>query len=352
MRDLDRYVAEAQESLYFSGAKIDSHLLTFLADEREACVELGKSASGSTEHLYIVGSGGSYAAALTAKYILDSVLLLPIDAVASYELIWREAARLGSDSLVVLISYSGETEDTVAALRHARESGARTVAIVGKTDSTMAREADTTIPYSNGAIFEIPIIALILLAAGLTDGTDAAGLVAPLVSDLDRLPGVLRRTLDLEATRAEERARELLHDQHLYVLGCGPLSPLAYKVAMSVVMENLRIGATYSDASEWRHGPAEALERIRGTFIVLLGTDASRDVTLRTSEFIETNGARVMTYDAAEFGELHPLLTPIVMNSHTQWLIVYSAILRGITDLDERVFMGHNVLATGGAQWP
>jgi hypothetical protein len=60
-----------------------------------------------------------------------------------------------------------------------------------------------------------------------------------------------------------------------------------------------------------------------------------------------------MVYDAAEYGDdVHPLLAPIVMNSHTQWLIVYSAILRGITDLDERVFMGHNVLATGGAQWP
>jgi fructoselysine-6-P-deglycase FrlB-like protein len=352
VHDLERYVAEAQESLYFSGAQIDSHLLDFLADQREACVELGKSAAGSTEQLYIVGSGGSYAAALTAKYVLDSVLPLPVDAVASYDLIWRESVRLGPGALAVLISYSGETEDTVAALRYARDRGARTVAIVGKPDSTMAREADTTIPYSNGAIFEIPIVALILLAAGLTDGTAAAAQVEPLVADLDRLPAVLRQTLDVEATRAEGRARELLHDQHLYVLGAGPLSPLAYKVAMSVVMENLRIGATYSDASEWRHGPAEALERVRGTFIVLLGTDSSRDVTLRTIEFCEANGARVMTYDAAEFGNLHPLLTPIVMNSHTQWLIVYSAILRGITDLDERVFMGHNVLATGGAQWP
>jgi fructoselysine-6-P-deglycase FrlB-like protein len=121
---------------------------------------------------------------------------------------------------------------------------------------------------------------------------------------------------------------------------------------MSVVMENIRIGATFSDAVEWRHGPAEALERVRGSFIVLLGTDASRELTLRTIDFCRANDSRVMVYDAAQFGDVHPLLTPVVMNSHTQWLIVYSAILRGITDLDERVFMGHNVLAAGGAQWP
>ena len=83
-----------------------------------------------------------------------------------------------------------------------------------------------------------------------------------------------------------------------------------------------------------------------------LGTDASRDVTLRTAAFCEANGSRVITYDAADFGDVHPLLVPIVMNSHTQWLIVYSAILRGITNLDDRVFMGRHVLATGGATWP
>jgi fructoselysine 6-phosphate deglycase len=352
VRDLDRYVAEAQESLYFSGARIDAHLLAFLAEQREACIQLGRETAGRTRHLYLVGSGGSYAAALTAKYALDSVLDLPVDAVASYELLWRDAARLDGEALVVLASYSGETEDTVAALRHARSRGARTVAIVGRTESTMAREADVVIPYASGAIYEIPIVALILLASGLTEGTPASERVAPLAAGIDDLPGVLRRTLDVEAAKAESRARELLRDQHVYVLGSGPLSPLAYKVAMSVVMENIRIGATYSDASEWRHGPAEALERLRGTFVVLLGTDASRAVTLRTVAFCEANGSRVMTYDAADFGELHPLLTPVVMNSHTQWLIVYSAILRGITNLDDRVFMGHNVLATGGAQWP
>lgn len=352
MRDLERYVAEAQDSLYFSGARIDEHLLDFLAAQREACLQVGRSGSGRTRQIYIVGSGGSYAAALTAKYALDSSITTPIDAVASYELLWRDAARLDGDALVVLASYSGETEDTVAALRHARDRGARTVAIVGRPDSTMAREADVAIPYDNGAIYEIPIIAMVLIAAGLTEAGGATDGLAGLLAGIEDLPTVLRRTLDVEATRAEARARRLLQDQHLYVLGCGPLSPLAYKVAMSVIMENMRIGATYSDASEWRHGPAEALERIRGTFVVLLGTDSSRAVTLRTIEFCEANGSRVMTYDAAEFGDVHPLLTPIVMNSHTQWLIVYSAILRGITNLDDRVFMGHNVLAAGGAQWP
>jgi fructoselysine-6-P-deglycase FrlB-like protein len=353
VRDLQRYVEEALESLYFSGARIDEHLSSFLGDQREACLAVGRDAAESAKRqLYVVGSGGSFAVALTAKYALDAVTEMPIDAVASYDLVWRRPARLDPAALVVLVSYSGETEDSVAALRAARERGARTVAIVAKPGSTMAREADVTIPYDNGAIFEIPVAAAILMVAGLAENTPAADGASALVDGLEALPAVLRRTLDVEATKAEQRARELLQDDHLFVLGAGPLSPLAYKLAMSVVMENMRIGATYSDASEWRHGPAEALERIRGTFIALLGTDASRELTLRTIRFCEENGSRVLVYDAAEYGDVHPLLTPLVMNSHTQWLIVYSAILRGITNLDDRVFMGHSVLAAGGATWP
>jgi fructoselysine 6-phosphate deglycase len=353
VQDLQRYVDQAMGSLYFSGARIDDHLEAFLRDQSDACISIGRELAGTVAQIYLVGSGGSFATMQTARYALDGILLIPTEVVPSYELIWRGAARLGPDAVAVLASYSGETEDTVAALRHAKSAGARTIAIVARPESTMARDADIVIPYDSGAIYEVPVCALVRIAVGLTEGTPAATRAAELSAAVDRLPAACRRTLDVEAPRAEGRARELLRDQHLYVLGSGPYSPLAYKLAMSVIMENVRIGATFSDACEWRHGPAEALERVRGSFIVLAGTDASRDMTMRAVDFCRANGSRVMLYDAAEFGEdVDPLLGPVVMNSHTQWLIVYSAILRGITDLDERVFMGHSVLATGGATWP
>jgi fructoselysine-6-P-deglycase FrlB-like protein len=134
------------------------------------------------------------------------------------------------------------------------------------------------------------------------------------------------------------------------VLGAGPLAPLAYKVALTVVMENIRIGGTYCDAMEFNHGPAEALERSQMDAMVLLGTDASRTTAETTLAFLESQGARTLVFDAAAYGEIHPLLTPLLLNSLTQWFVVYSAILRGITDLDARVFMGHGVLSD--APWP
>jgi fructoselysine-6-P-deglycase FrlB-like protein len=84
--------------------------------------------------------------------------------------------------------------------------------------------------------------------------------------------------------------------------------------------------------------------------MVLLGTDASRTTAETTLAFLESQGARTLVFDAAAYGEIHPLLTPLLLNSLTQWFVVYSAILRGITDLDARVFMGHGVLSD--APWP
>ena len=351
MGDLAGLIERAKGSLYFSGARIGDDLERFLATHADECLSLGRAARGTVEQITLVGSGGSWASLQTAKFVLDGLVPQPVEALHSYDLIWRNPVRLGPTTLVVLATYSGETEDTVKALRFAKERGARTLGIVGLPDSTVARDADASIVYDSGAIFEVPIAALILGGIGLTDGSNEP-LAGALRSGLTALPDLLRRVLGDEERLAEGRARDFLSATHLYVLGAGPLAPLAYKVALTVVMENIRIGATYCDASEFRHGPAEALERVSPAMMLLVGTDASRDTTLRTLDFCRAHGARALVYDAAEYGEMHPLLTPLVLNSFTQWFTVYSAILRGITDLDERVFMGHNVLTSDGSTWP
>ncbi len=346
MHDLQQYVQCAKKSVFFSGANIDEHLRTFLRDSARDCEGLGREYAGRVSRIYLVGSGGSFVSMQTAKYALDELMCTPLDAVMSYDLLWRRPRCVDENALVFLASYSGETEDTLAALRFAKERGARTVAIVGNAKSTLARSSDVVVSYDSGAMHEIPVAALILFAGGFLRGTPSEDEARLLRQDLLGLPETLRRTLTAEEKAAEGKARDLLPAHHVYVLGAGPLGPLAYKLA-TVIMENVRIGATFLDASEWRHGPVEAMERMRAQFVVLVGTDASRQMTLRVLDTCRRNRSDVLIYDAAEFGHLHPLLTPLVMNSHVQWLIVYSAILRGITNLDERIFMGRGVLSTG-----
>ena len=95
------------------------------------------------------------------------------------------------------------------------------------------------------------------------------------------------------------------------------------------------------------------LERQRLDIVALVGTDASRNVTPRSIRVAEENGARVRVLGAADYPGLHPLLAPFVFLVPIQWFTVWSALIRGITDLDEHVFMGRRVLATGpDATWP
>jgi fructoselysine-6-P-deglycase FrlB-like protein len=113
------------------------------------------------------------------------------------------------------------------------------------------------------------------------------------------------------------------------------------------------VNGSFIEATELRHGPIEAFERQRVDLVALVGTDESRDLTLRSLKVAEDNGARTLVLDAARHEGVHPLLAPFVFLVELQWFTVYSALLRGITDLDERVVMGHRVMAAGpDATWP
>lgn len=339
---------------YFTGARIGRELDDFLARRGDECRALAELISEATP-VYLVGSGGSYANALGAKYVWDRLLPNPVDAVASYELLWRHPRPLGAGAVVIVNSLSGETEDTVAALREASSRGARTVALVRRADSTIGREADVTVSYEHAFCYEGPLVGMVLAATELArrSGGAAAAEAAAIEASLLALPAVLGAAVEQELVAAEQKAADFLHSTHLYVVGAGPLSSLAYKVALTVVMENIRIGGTYCDASEFRHGPAEALERVNPDVMMLVGTDESRPLALRTLETLERGGSRIVRYDAANYGpDVHPLLTGLLLNSLTQCFVVHSALRRGILDLDARVLMGHGVLAADGAGWP
>jgi fructoselysine-6-P-deglycase FrlB-like protein len=252
---------------------------------------------------------------------------------------------------VFAASYSGETEDTVAALRHAREAGAWTVGLTNRADSTIAGEADTAIAYGSTALYAMPMAAVSLFALehARLGGNDAA---AEVLEAFDALPDAIERAFVSEREPGLSVARQLLPSQSLYCVGAGPLYGLAYKFALTVFMENIRTHGSVIESAELRHGPAEMLERQRADMVFLLGTDDSRAMTQRSIDFARAQGATVVVYDAADHEDVHPLLAPFVLKVPLQWLVVHSAILRGITDLDERVYMGHQVLAQGGARWP
>ncbi len=287
----------------------------------------------------------------SGKYLFDRLTTVPADVALSYELIWRAPRRLDAESVVFLASYSGRTEDTLAALRFAKSRGAHTVALVRDADSPIGSEADTTFAYTSPGLYSLPLLAVTLFAAE-TAKLEGSSEADALLAAVPNLPGQIGAAFQGDRARGLELAQELADSTLLYAVGAGPLYGLAYKFGLTVFMENMRIHGSVIESAEFRHGPAEMLDRQSADMAVLLGTDESRAMTLRTLEFARQNGARAITFDAADYPDVHPLLTPFVIKVALQWFIVYSTFLRGIEDLDERAFMGRQVLAEGGATWP
>jgi fructoselysine-6-P-deglycase FrlB-like protein len=340
MKELRQYIEREMRGpdSYFGVERSADELELLLNTQTDVCRDVADELGAGAKNIYLVGAGGSLANLRPLKQIFDSLLRLPVEVYSGHELVGSAPFGLGSGSLVVLASNSGEVEDTLGALRFARQRGARTVAVVAKPDSTLAREADAVLPFHD---WDEPVmVPPLLVGLRLAETVGDVALASELRTGLEAVPAALRRVVPAELARAEERAREFLGCVQLFVLGAGVLAGLAYKLAYNIVMENMRIGAAFIDASEFRHGPCEALERTRPDMLVLVGSDWSRSQTLRTLEACRRGGARTLVYDAADFGEVHPWLTPLVAYPAVEPFIVYSAVLRGIVDLAPRVQMG------------
>lgn len=356
MPDLSSLVDAARRSELFTAPRLETDLTVFLGEQGDRIRQLARrTAAGEFDHVFFVGSGGSWSNMYTGKYLLDRFTVVPTDVTTSYEFVWRSPARLGGRSLVFLASYSGATEDTLAALRHANDLGAHTVAVVRRRASPMASEAAEVIDYDSTALYVLPLAAVTLFALELareTEGPNRDEAEAAL-AQLPEIPAILGRAFRESEAPALKQAREFLSSTALTVLASGPLYGLGYKFALTVFMENIRVAGSIIEGAEFRHGPVEAIERSRLDIVALLGTDTSRAMVERSVRVAREHGARVLVFDSADYPGLHPQLTPFVLLVPLQWFTVYSALLRGITDLDERVFMGHRVLAAGSdATWP
>ena len=351
MPDLTPFVDKAKTTMLFTGPVLEADTARFLATHGEAIRAMARAdRAAGLRNVYFVGSGGSYANMWSGAYLMRRYTSIPAEAMQSYQFVAEAPKALGPGSVVFLASYSGGTEDTMVALDFAKSRGAKTVALVRRADSTIGRGSDVALDYESTDLYGLPLAAVYLYAMelALAEGWDGAQAV---IDGLYALPSVLGKAFRDDESWGEQKARELLSSQVMYCLASGPLTGLGYKFALTVFMENIRVHGSYIDASEFRHGPAEMLERQRPDMFFLLGDDETRSVTERSVKIARDWGANVTTLDIRDYG-VHPLLAPFVLLVPLQWFVVYSALLRGILDLDERVLMGRNILSTGGAIWP
>jgi glucosamine--fructose-6-phosphate aminotransferase (isomerizing) len=306
------------------------------------------------DRLTLVACGTGNYACMVAKYWFEQLAGLPVDVDVASEFRYRDPV-LSPKSYAVFVSQSGETADTLAALRHAQGRVAKIVSLVNVATSTMAREADLALPIlagievsvasSKAFTCQLTVLALMALKAAHDRGRiDAATLQAHL-SDLRNLPGLFNHALTTSAEIAAI-ADDLAEAQDVLFLGRGSMYPLALEGALKL-KEISYIHAEGYASGELKHGPI-ALIDAHVPVIVMAPRDTLFDKTVSNmQEVMARHGKVLLISDASgvrEAGhgcwktltlpEVSPLFAPILYAAPAQLLAYHTAIAKG-TDVDQ-----------------
>ena len=286
------------------------------------------------KRIYLVAMGSSYSAALIAKVFADSTLRIPVEVYRGYELEFEMPIALGKESCVIPISFSGETEDVVSALRFAREHGAYVVSVSGPEDSTLVKESDRALQITSedtkamvaGHLSQIAV--LYLLIGSLAKYYDKSDKIAEITEGLKdiiiKLPEIIEREED--ATR--KIAESVKDEQLFYVISSGPTFGVAYKLAMTEITENAWAHGIVQYAGEFRHGIVEQMQKGLPV-IFIVGTDPSQVDLRRELETCKALGAHTIVWDAKDFPKTDQFLTPFYLAIPTEWFVYHLSLLRG-----------------------
>ena len=304
--------------------------------------------------LLIIGCGTASYAGHVAEYWFEARAGLPVENDIASEFRYREPAFLDGDA-ALFISQSGETADTLEAMRMCKEAGVKTIALVNTPHSTMAREADLVVPTLAGPEIGVAstkaftcqlaaLASLSVLAAVERGRVDAAGASA-IVSELMSVPGLMNEAFQVEG-QIDALAGELAHAPIVLYLGRNAFYPVALEGALKL-KEISYIHAEGYAAGELKHGPI-ALVEDDVEIIVVAPHDALFAKTLSSIREVRSRGARLIAITdprgAAQLdGEVNsivtlpeagPIAAPIIASVAMQLLAYFVAVHKG-TDVDQ-----------------
>jgi glucosamine--fructose-6-phosphate aminotransferase (isomerizing) len=305
------------------------------------------------DRLTLVACGTASFACHIAKYWFEQIAGLPVDVDIASEFRYREPP-LSDRSWALFVSQSGETADTLAALRYAKDKVAKIVAVVNVPTSSIAREADLALPIMAGVevgvastkAFTCQLITLALLAlkAGVDRGRVDAATLAKHLADLSALPGLMNHAMGLSGEIAKI-ADDLAKAQDVLFLGRGAMYPLALEGALKL-KEISYIHAEGYASGELKHGPI-ALIDAKVPVIVLAPRDALFEKTVSNMQEVMARHGKVLLIsdtkgvDEAGKGVWRALkmpeagiFAPILYAVPAQQLAYFTAIAKG-TDVDQ-----------------
>lgn len=305
-------------------------------------------------NVQIVACGTSYHAGMVARYWLEELAGIPCQVEVASEFRYRKVV-VQPDTLFVTISQSGETADTLAALRNAKELGfLASLAICNVGISSLVRESDLTLLTQAGReigvastkAFTTQLVGLLLLtlSLGQVRGTLAEGVEAKLVEELRRLPARLGEALAMDSI-VEKIAELFAEKNHTLFLGRGAQFPVAMEGALKL-KEISYIHAEAYPAGELKHGPLALVDNDMPVVTVAPNNELLEKLKSNLQE-VRARGGQLVVFADEKAGmtngegthvvhmpHIHDILSPILYTIPLQLLSYYVAVLKG-TDVDQ-----------------
>ena len=306
------------------------------------------------DRLSMVACGTAFYACLTAKYWFEQIAGLPVDVDIASEFRYREPP-IPARTVALFVSQSGETADTLAALRYCEGKAARIVSVVNVAESSIARESDLALPIMAGAEIgvastkaftcQLTVLLLLALQAAHQRGRITDEDLSDHLSALRALPVALNAALDLSGS-IRKAARKLAEASDVLFLGRGLMYPMALEGALKL-KEISYIHAEAYASGELKHGPIALIDKTMPV-VVMAPRDALFDKTVSNMQEVMARGGKVMlitdaegaaeasdqTWEVIVMPRIDAVLTPILYAIPAQLLAYHTAVAKG-TDVDQ-----------------
>ena len=306
------------------------------------------------DRIIMVACGTAHIACTVAKYWFEQLARLPVEVDIASEFRYREPP-IQARTATIFVSQSGETADTLAALRYCKDKAQSVLSVVNVPESSIARESDVSFPIHAGVEVGVAstkaftnqlavLISLAITAARQRGAIDAAR-EAELVSQLAHVPGLINQALGLSG-HISDLSRKLATASDILFLGRGSMYPMAHEGALKL-KEISYIHAEAYASGELKHGPIALVEETLPV-VVLAPRDTLFDKTVSNmQEVMARKGMVLLVSDAAgiaqagddvwatiQMPDVDPIFAPLVYVVPAQLLAYHTAVHKG-TDVDQ-----------------
>ena len=308
----------------------------------------------SIERLTMVACGTAFYAALTAKYWFEKIARVPVEVDVASEFRYREPPVAPGTS-ALFVSQSGETADTLAALRYMTSQNATIISVVNVPESSIARESDLVLPLHAGVEIgvastkaftaQLTVLALLAIKVAYAKGVISEAQYREYISDINRIPGLVSQALGID-TAVQKVARKLATAQDVIFLGRGAMYPIAMEGALKL-KEISYIHAEGYPSGELKHGPIALIDK-KIPVVVLAPMDSLFEKSVSNMQEVMARSGKVLllscqnglnaasdgTWSTLTMPVTPELIAPILYAIPAQLLAYHTAVAKG-TDADQ-----------------